>query len=149
MQFLEQQKDQTKSKPRTFNRIAQTSQNLIAIQNYRFNRKQLEFETLPPPFSESEALLRQHIQWSQQNWIVGPAKPSIKALAVRFGVDRGRREGLQRRLSGESIVCGGAVEYWGIGGGVLERLGVDDGFESLGGESGVVAQVTVVVERAS
>ncbi|XP_048438740.1 uncharacterized protein LOC125476538 [Pyrus x bretschneideri] len=98
----------------------------------------------PPPFSESEALLRQHIQWSQQNWIVGPAKPSIKALAVRLGVDQWRREGLRCRLSGESVVYSGAVEDWGIGGGVLERLGVDKGVESQGGESGVVAQVTVV-----
>ncbi|RXH94629.1 hypothetical protein DVH24_024313 [Malus domestica] len=52
---------------------------------------------------------------------------------------RRRREGLRRRVSGESVVYGGAVEDWGIRGGDPERLGVDEGVESLGGGSGVVA----------
>lgn len=86
---------------------------------------EVKFETVPPPFSESEALLRQHLRRRRQNRIV---RSSTEALTVRFGVDRRRRQ----RLSLDKEV--------------LYGLGVDggEGIEWLG----IVAKVAIVVQRA-
>ena len=108
-----------------------------------YQRNKVKFESVPPPFPESEAFLRLHLRRRGQNRTVRSRKPSIEVLTDRFiGVDL--RDWLRR----ERVIDGGergvvvvvivVVEDRWINGQVLEwvrvgEMSYGERGESLGG----------------